>query len=164
LNWDFIIPSFFKEDKFKINTDLINNDDTIKFIKSSDKIEYVFKSILSSFNKQKKKPVGVFDDVTLKLFNNTVDKIDRIIDKALMINREYELQKGDLKNFKDYFDLQYNTDSTGAQYFPDMYDEFDDGDNKKKKKKGKMVQKKKGQDVFGSDDDFEDFNPKKEEL
>jgi len=160
LDWDFVIPSFFKEDKFKINTDLINNEDTIKYIKSSEKLEYVFKSLLSSFNKQKKKPVGVFDDVTLKIFNNNVEKIDRIIDTKLKINREYELQKGDLKNFKDYFDIQYNTDSTGAQYFPDMYDEFDDGDNKKKKGKGKKVTKKGN--VWG-DEDF-DFNPKKEEV
>ena len=29
IEWDFIIPSFFKEDKFKINTDLISNKETI---------------------------------------------------------------------------------------------------------------------------------------
>lgn len=159
--WNFIIPSFFKEDKFKINTDLITNNETKSYIKSDSKIEYVFKCILGSFNTKKKKPIGVFTTITLELFNNFVDKLDRIIDKALKINREYELQKNDLKNFKDYFNIKYEIDAKGDIY-PDMYDEFEDegGEKKKKKEGGKEEFKKEipQKDVFG------DFTPKKEEL
>ena len=64
----------------------------------------MFKCILGSFNSKKKKPVGVFNKTTLDLFNNFVEKLDTIIDRCLKINREYALQKSDLKNFKDYFD------------------------------------------------------------
>lgn len=157
--WNFIIPSFFKEDKFKINTDLITNDETKSYIKSDSKIEYVFKCILSSFNTKKKKPIGVFTTITLELFNNFVDKLDRIIDKSLKINREYELQKNDLKNFKDYFNIKYEIDAQGDVY-PDMYDEFEDKGGEKKKDSGKEDFKKEipQKDVFG------DFTPKKEEL
>jgi len=157
LEWDFIIPSFFKEDKFKINIDLISNKETVNYIKSSDKIEYVFKCILGSFNKPKKKPVGVFNEITLENFNVFVDKLDRIIDKALKTNREYELQKDDLKNFKDYFNLKYNVDSQGELY-PDVYSEFGEetGGEKNKKKKGMKEFDKgfepKGFDPFDKDE------------
>ena len=162
LEWDFVIPNFFKEDKFKINTDLLNNDETIAYIKSSDKLEYIFKCILGSFQKKKKKPVGVFTDITLNLFNKFVLDLTKLIDKILKINTEYELQKSDLINFRDFFNLKYETDA-GEDFYPDVFDEFydDEGEDKKKGKK-KMV-KKKGFNQWG-DDDFEDFNLKDEKL
>ena len=160
LSWDFIVPSFFKEDKFKINTDMISNNETKNHIKSDSKIEYIFKCILGSFNSKKKKPVGVFNDTTLRLFNDFVDMLDRIIDRNLKINRENALQKDDLKSFKDYFDLKYEVDAAGDMY-PSIYDEFaDEGEDKKKKGKGKGKDMKKKGD-FG---DFEGFEPKKEVL
>jgi len=162
ITWDFIIPSFFKEDKFKINLDLISNQETKNFIRSSEKIEYVFKCILGSFNKTKKKPVGVFNDITLENFNNFIDKLDIVIDRSLKINREYQLQKDDLKDFRDYFNLKYEVDAGGDMY-PDVYGEFEEEGDKKKKKGKKLPDKKKGDD-FGFDDEFDDFNPKKEEL
>lgn len=158
LQWDFTVPSFFKDDKFKINIDLVSNKETKEYIKSDDKIEYIFKSILGSFNKQKKKPIGVFNETTLELFNGFVDKLDTIIDKCLKINREKVLGKNDLHNFKDYFNLKYETDSTDAQYFPDMGDEFTEGGSKKKKGEEKEIKGKEPKE------DFSDFTPKKEIL
>lgn len=143
LNWDFAIPSFFKEDKFKINIDFIPNEETKKYIKSDEKIEYIFKCILGSFNKKKKKPIGVFTETTLILFNDFIDKIEVFIEKLLKINRERELQKTDLKNFKDYFNLKYEVDSTGEIY-PDMYDEFEEDTGEDKKNKGKKQIEDKG--------------------
>ncbi|NPV13228.1 MAG: hypothetical protein HPY57_15825 [Ignavibacteria bacterium] len=160
LAWDFVIPSFFKEDKFKINIDLITNEETKNYIKSDNKIEYVFKCILGAFNTKKKKPIGVFTNITLELFNGFVDKLDRIIDKALKINREYEIQKDDLKNFKDYFNIKYEVDVQGDIY-PDMYDEFEEEGEEKKKESGKELPLKKKtpqKDIFGG------FTTKKEEL
>jgi len=163
LEWEIIIPKFFKEDKFKINTDLINNKTTIEYIKSDSKIEYIFKCILGSFQKKKKKPVGVFTEVTLDLFNNFVFKLAKLIDKILKVNVEYEFQKSDLINFRDFFNLKYETDA-GEDFYPDVYDEFydEEGGDKKGKKKKKMV-KKKGFNQWG-DEDFDDFNIKDEKL
>ena len=160
IEWDFIIPSFFKEDKFKINTDLISNKETINYVKSDSKIEYVFKCLLGSFNMKKKKPVGIFNETTLELFNGFIDKLDMIIDRNLKINREYSLQKDDLKNFKDYFNLKYEVDSQEDQYFPDVYSQFEEGEGKKKKKGGEKEVKKAIKDM----EDFSDFQPKKETL
>ena len=138
VDWNLSIPEFFTEDKFKINTFLLKNEKTIELIKSDNKIEYLFKLILSSFNKKKKKPIGIFNEKTTELFNEEVDKISDFLDNILKVNREYLLRNNDLLNFKDYFKVNYNTDSTGA-IFPDvdrLISELPDGGEKKKDKKG----------------------------
>ena len=138
LNWNFAIPKFFDKEKFKINLELIDNKKTVELLKIDPKIEYIFKVILGAMNHRKKKVVGVFTEQTLKLFNDLVDKISSLIDKTLKINREIALQKGDLKNFKDYFSLKYSVDATGKSY-PDTTKPGEEmgGDGKKKKIKTK---------------------------
>ncbi len=136
--WEIAIPSFFEDDKFRINTELIKNDKTKDFIKSNSKIEYMFKVILGSFNKKRNKTLGIFNKKTLEHFNSEIESISRHLDRVLKINREYYLQKHDLLDFKDYFKINYNTDASGMIY-PDVYDTIIDdleGEDKKKKKKG----------------------------
>ena len=133
-DWNLSIPEFFTEDKFKINTFLLKNRETIDLIKSDPKIEYLFKLILSSFNKKKKKPIGIFNNKTVELFNSEVDKISSFLDEILKINREYLLRNNDLLNFKDYFNINYNTDAD-EQIYPDvdeLMDEIPGGEKKKK--------------------------------
>lgn len=134
-NWNLSIPGFFSDDKFKINTFLLKNQKTIDIIKSDDKFEYIFKLVLGSFNKSKKKPIGIFNMGTLRLFNDCVDKISIYLESVLKINREYLLRNNDLLNFKDYFKINYNQSADG-EIFPDvdklMSDIPDVGDKKKK--------------------------------
>ena len=143
-DWSLSIPEFFTEDKFKINTFLLKNKNTIGLIKSNNKIEYIFKLVLSSFNKHKKKPIGIFNEKTVELFNSEVDKLSNFLDGILKINREYLLRNNDLLNFKDYFKISYNTDADGEIY-PDvdqLMNEIPSGEEKKKKtgapKKGEV--------------------------
>lgn len=134
-NWNLAIPGFFSEDKFKINTFLLKNQKTIDLIKSDVKLEYIFKIILGSFNKTKKKPLGIFDEKTVDLFNREVIKISNFLESVLKINREYLLRNNDLLNFKDYFDVNYSEDGDG-QIYPDvdkLLAEIPDGEEKKKK-------------------------------
>jgi hypothetical protein len=139
--WQFSIPEFFMDDKFKINVDLLSNKKTVDFLKTNEKIEYVFKVLLTSFREKKKKPIGIFTEQTLILFNNYVDTINNFLDSVLKINKEYVFKKQDLLNFEDFFDIKYNVDSEGRVY-PDLRQEveFDDSANKKKKK---GIEKKK---------------------
>lgn len=139
--WIISIPDFFTEDKFRINTFLLKNEKTIELIKSNGKIEYIFKLILSSFNKKKKKPIGIFNEKTIELFNKEVDKISNYLEGVLKINREYMLRNNDLLNFKDYFNVKYSTDAD-QQIYPDidrLISELPDGEEKKKSpKKGEI--------------------------
>ncbi len=141
LDFDFIVPEFFDKDKFKINVELIPNKLTKDYIKESKKLEYIFKVILGSFNKKRKKPIGVFTQNTVDLFNGFVTDINNYIDKYLNKLHEVELTRAGLLDFGDFFDIQYDTDAEGEVY-PDVYTEFEKGvpsDKKKKGKGGKML-------------------------
>ena len=140
LNFDFVIPEFFDKDKFKINKELIPNKLTNEIISESDKLEYIFKVILGSFNKKRKKAIGIFTDNTIVLFNTFVDKLDRIIDLHLNKIREIDLTRGGLLDFGDFFEIKYDEDGSGEVY-PDVYDTFEK-EPKSDKTKGKISSKK----------------------
>ena len=136
LSFDFVVPEFFDKEKFKINTELIDNKQTKEYIEESSKLEYIFKVILGSFNKKKKKPIGIFTENTVVLFNKFVDDINKYIETYLNKIHEVELTRAGLLDFDEFFDIQYDTDAEGEVY-PDVYSEFTKGGAHDKKKKGK---------------------------
>jgi hypothetical protein len=139
LDFDFTVPDFFDKEKFKINTELIKNKLTKELISESEKLEYTFKVILGSLNKKRKKPIGIFTENTVSLFNKFVEDIDVEISKYLGKAQEIELGRAGLLDFGDFFEIQYDTDSED-QVYPDVYSEFEKGSDveKKKKKGGKL--------------------------
>ena len=144
-NWDIMIPEFIKDDKFKLNTNLIRNKDTLEYVKSSPKVEYVFKIILGTYNKKRKKPIGSMTEGAVDLFNKMVERIDKHLENLLNINRDYRFQKIDLLNFADYFDMEFDKDAEGEIY-PDTSVKFEkepETEMQKGKKKG-ITKKKKG--------------------
>lgn len=133
---DIIVPDFFKKDKFKINVDLVDNRITKNYIKSNDKLEYIFKIILGSFNKKRKKPIGIFNEMTIHILNNFIDSINLALDRHLKFVRDLDINDDKLLNFSDYFKVDYNTDADGDLY-PDIYTEIEaETSQRKKKKKG----------------------------
>lgn len=136
LDFDFVVPEFFDKDKFKINTELIKNKLTKEYINDSDKIEYIFKVVLGSFSKKRKKPIGIFTENTVILFNKFIDEIDNHISSYLNKIHEVELNRAGLLDFGDFFDIKYDVDGDGEVY-PDVYNEFEKGVDSKKKKDGK---------------------------
>jgi hypothetical protein len=137
-NFDFVVPNFFDKDKFKINTELIKNKMTKEYISEHPKFEYIFKVILGSFSKKKKKPIGIFSENTVTLFNKFVDEIRQYIDRYLERIQEIELGRVGLLDFSDFFDIKYDTDAEG-QVYPDVYDEFEKEPEETKKSKGKKA-------------------------
>ncbi len=136
INFDFIVPEFFDKDKFKINVELIPNKLTKDYIRESEKLEYIFKIILGSFNTKRKKPIGVFTENTVILFNKFVNNLNNYIDIYLNKIHEIELTRSGLLDFGDFFEIQYDVDGEGDVY-PDVYTEFEKGIESDKKKKGK---------------------------
>ena len=135
LDFDFTIPEFFDKEKFKINSELIDNKTTRSYIAENDKLEYIFKVVLGSFNKRKKKPIGIFTDSTVNLFNLFVNRIGDHIDQYLNKISEVELTRAGLLDFGDFFDIKYDADAEGEVY-PDIYSEIEKGADSKSKKKG----------------------------
>jgi len=133
LNFEFTVPEFFDKEKFRINTELINNKLTRQYMEENRKLEYIFKVILGSFNKKRKKPIGVFTENTITIFNLFVDFINKSIDQYLNKKSETDLVKKGLLDFSDFFDIKYDTDSED-QVYPSVWDEIEKGDSSKKKK------------------------------
>jgi len=138
LNFDFIIPDFFDKEKFKINKELIPNKLTKEYLEQDSKLEYIFKIILGSFNKKRKKPIGIFTENTVKLFNLFVDEINKLIDTHLNKIHEVELTRAGLLDFDEFFDIQYDVDGEGEVY-PDVFDEIERGSDDKRKRKRMVV-------------------------
>lgn len=132
LNFDFIVPEFFDKDKFRINVELIPNKMTKQFISENKKFEYIFKVILGSFNKKRKKPIGIFTENTIRIFNLFVQEIQDKIDLYFNKKSEIVLTRNGLLDFGDFFDIKYDVDSE-EQVYPDIYTEIEKGKEKDKK-------------------------------
>jgi len=143
-NFQFTVPEFFDKDKFRINTELIPNKMTKQFISEDKKFEYIFKVILGSFNKKRKKPIGVFTEGTINIFNNFVQMIQEKIDEFFNKKSEIELTRSGLIDFSQWFDVKYDVDAEENVY-PDVYTELEKGKEEKKKgnKGGKGEYEKK---------------------
>lgn len=140
INFDFTVPQFFDKEKFKINVELIPNKLTREFIEESSKLEYIFKVILGSFNKKKKKPIGIFTENTVIIFNKFVDDIQTYLDNTLKKVREVQFKQTGLLDFGQFFEIEYDSDASGAVY-PQVWDEIESGSEDKKSKKGKILGK-----------------------
>lgn len=138
VKFDFVVPEFFDKDKFRINTELIPNKLTKNYISEDRKLEYCFKVILGSFNKKRKKPIGIFTDSTITIFNTFVDLIQNKIDQYFNKKSEIELTRSGLVDFGEFFDIKYDVDAED-QVYPDVYTEIERGSgDSKDKKKGKL--------------------------
>ena len=89
-------------------------------ISDSAKLEYIFKVILGSFSKRKKKAIGIFTDNTLILFNKFVDDLNLLIDNYLNKMREIDLTRGGLLDFGDFFEILQNHNLKRMQYQLDV--------------------------------------------
>lgn len=133
VNFDFTIPEFFDKDKFRINTELIPNKLTKQLISEDKKFEYIFKCLLGSFNRKRKKEIGLFTISTINIFNLFVDKIQSKIDNFFKKRSEVELTRSGLMDFGDFFEIKYDVDSE-EQVYPDIFKEIEMGSSDKKGK------------------------------
>ncbi len=133
LNFEFIVPEFFDRDKFRINKELITNKTTKDLISEDRKLEYIFKCLLGSFNKPKKKEIGIFTASTLDIFNNYVKSLHTKIDLFLKKKTEVQLSRSGLVDFGEFFDIKYDVDAE-EQVYPDVYKEIEQTSGDKKKK------------------------------
>lgn len=142
LNFDFVVPQFFDKDKFRVNMELVTNQLTRTYINEDKKLEYIYKIILGSFNKERKRAIGVFNDATVRIFNDFVLKIRGVIDSYFNKKSEVELTRAGLMDFGSFFDISYQVDGNDEVY-PDVFKEIEDS-QKDKKDKGSKLDTKSG--------------------
>lgn len=133
MNFQFTIPPFFNQDKFKINRELIVNPTTINWLNKNDKLEYIFKVLLSSLQKPKKKPIGIFTTQTIVTYNKLVEKIQNKIRDVLKSSVELDGYTMRVLNFDEFSTVKWETDADGKVYpNSDFIDDAQPTDKKKK--------------------------------
>lgn len=80
-NADFQEPEYLRKDDFRLNRDMVKDKRVIKYAETDDAFESLFKLILNSFRKIKKRPGGIITQSILEQFNSLVSQIERIISK-----------------------------------------------------------------------------------
>lgn len=133
--FDFVVPEI--NDLFKINLEFITNKKTSRYIKLSNRYEYIFRSILSAFRYNKTTPIGIMNDNILKIFNSYVNTFNKIISNALQNNSDEDLR--DLVDFSLLFNIKYpkETDANGKHYINKPNIEILSNNDKKKTVKKK---------------------------
>jgi cytidyltransferase-like protein len=76
---DLDAPDFLKKESFKINLNLIKNEEAKKLIESDEGYESLFKMTLNSFRKHRKKEGGLIGKGELDQINMVVSDIDKFI-------------------------------------------------------------------------------------
>lgn len=76
---DLDAPEFLKKDSFKINLDLVKNQETKNMIQKDHGYESLFKMMLNSFRKHRKKEGGLIGKGDLEQINMTISDIDKFL-------------------------------------------------------------------------------------
>jgi cytidyltransferase-like protein len=95
---DFQEPEYLKKEEFRVNKKFIQNKSVIKYIEEDESFESLFKLILNSFRKIKKRAGGIIGKGTLSQFNSLVEDIKERVEKV----NESLIFESDLPTFMDF--------------------------------------------------------------
>jgi cytidyltransferase-like protein len=95
---DLDAPEFLKKDSFKINLDLIKNDEARKLVESDEGYESLFKMMINSFRKHRKKEGGLIGKGELEQINMVVSDIERFLSSK----EEGMIKESFLPSFSDF--------------------------------------------------------------
>ena len=134
IDFSFSVPEFFNTDKFRVNQGLIKNQTTIELINKHSKLEYLFKILLSNFQREQKKQVGIINEIALEHLNNLIRKIQIKIEEQLNYNTNIDRYNFKYQDLTNYPNIKWEEDHRG-HVMTDMGSLFPDnnGDDDKKK-------------------------------
>lgn len=95
---DFQEPDYLKKQDFRVNKDFIKSKSVLKYLEEDESYESLFKLILNSFRKIKKRAGGIITKGTLDQFNSLVSDIQERIDQV----KESIIFESDLPTFMDF--------------------------------------------------------------
>lgn len=95
---DFQEPDYLKKDEFRLNRDMIRDPRVMKWIEEDDSYESLFKLILNSFRKIKKRAGGIITPGIIDQFNMLVSDIDGVVRKKKLV----KANESDIPSFLDF--------------------------------------------------------------
>jgi len=98
---NFQEPDYLKKEEFRLNRDMIADPRVMKWIEDDDSYESLFKLILNSFRKIKKRTDGIITPGIIDQFNMLVSNIDTAV-------RKKKLVKTNESNIPSFLDFKKN--------------------------------------------------------
>jgi hypothetical protein len=98
---NFQEPDYLKKEEFRLNRDMIADPRVMKWIEDDDSYESLFKLILNSFRKIKKRTDGIITPGIIDQFNMLVSNIDTAVRKKKYI-------KANESNIPSFLDFKKN--------------------------------------------------------
>jgi len=118
---DFQEPDYLKKEEFRLNQNLIKDRRVLKYLESDASYESLFKLILNSFRKIKKRPGGIITQGIINQFNSLVSDIENVVETP---KAKSQIDESELPSFLDF--KKQNLTSKKVEY---VTDENEDGDD-----------------------------------
>jgi cytidyltransferase-like protein len=96
---DFEEPEYLKREEFRLNTDLIKDKRVLKFLEQDESFESLFKLIINSFRKIKKRAGGIITQGIIEQFNSLVKDIEKKVEIA---KPKQQIVESELPSFMDF--------------------------------------------------------------
>jgi cytidyltransferase-like protein len=95
---DFQEPDYLKKDEFRLNKPLIKDKRVLSYLEADDSYESLFKLILNSFRKIKKRAGGIITAGIIDQFNLLVGDIQRVVSAKT----QPKIQESQVPSFLDF--------------------------------------------------------------
>ena len=125
---DFSEPDYLKKDEFRLNKDLIHSRAVLKWLEQDESFESLFKLILNSFRKIRKRPGGVITSNMMGQFNLLVKDIEKYLGLQKKEEVIEESEFSDFLSFRKQFipeKVEYVTEEEEEEESDDQsFDKF----------------------------------------
>lgn len=101
---DFEEPEYLKKEDFRLNRSLISDKRVIDYLNRDESFESLFKLILNSFRKIKKRAGGIITSGIIDQFNDVVKSIEKRVSTA---QPKPEILESELPSFMDFKKLNF---------------------------------------------------------
>ncbi len=89
LSIEYNLPDYLKPYQFKMNKDIVTNKDTLFWLEKSENYIELFKIMIASFRKKRKRENYIFDSKINFYFNETVDSVRNALTSDTNLNESY---------------------------------------------------------------------------
>lgn len=97
---DFQEPEYLKKEDFRLNKNLIRDKRVLKYLDEDESFESLFKLILNSFRKIKKRSGGIITPSIINQFNSVVTDIENRVSKVK--NPSHQILESGVPSFLDF--------------------------------------------------------------
>ena len=118
---DFQEPEYLKKDEFRLNKSLITDKRVLRYLEEDDSFESLFKLMLNSFRKIKKRAGGIITAGIIDQFNSVVSTIEKRVEDS---DKKPAISESELPSFLDF--KKNNLTTKKIEYVTEDEDDSDD--------------------------------------